>query len=259
MKKGIFLYPRIKITTLTSYMLTMLVVIFAIQMGSSFTNAQESYPVIFEATDRAVLSAARAGILYGLDVNVGSSVKKGTVIATVDTTELELQRKRSQLMLNYLDVQVNDLSKLTQRGLATNESLAKATMEREVTRTDLEIQKALINKSYIRVPFDCVVVRRLVEPHEWVTEGKPVVEVLQPGKLRAVANIPSGLAVTINKATPQPILVHDLKITVTGKFVAIAPEVDELSNTAKVIWSIEKAPPELLSGMKGEVQIERKQ
>jgi len=38
--------------------------------------------------------------------------------------------------------------------------------------------------------------------------------------------------------------------------MAVAPEVDERSNTAQVIWTVEKGDTNLLPGMKGEVRIE---
>jgi len=215
------------------------------------------YPAIFEAKSKAVLSAERAGVLSKLEYEVGSPVKKGSVIAKVDTGELALRRKREEQALSHLDVQVNDLTNLKQRGLATNEDVAKARMERDVTRTDLEIVQRLINQSYIRAPFGCVVVRRHMQPHEWVTAGQPVVDVVSLENIRAVANIPAHLAVTLEKGASHAFYVHDLGVEVVGKVFAVAPEVDERSNTAQVIWTIEKGDQKLLPGMKGEVRIDQ--
>ena len=219
------------------------------------STAQESYPVIFEAVQHAVLSAERPGVLNQFDADVGKAVKKGSVIASVDTKELGLRKKRAEQMVKYLSVQVKDLSKLSKEGLATNESLAKAQMENEAARTDIEIIKHQIGKSYIRAPFSGVVVRRLVQPHEWVTEGQPVVEIVDPGKLKAIANIPSYLAVALKKGDKHTFVVHDLNISITGTVNAVAPEVDERSNTAQVIWNVENLEKtKLLPGMKGEVR-----
>lgn len=215
------------------------------------------YPAIFEAKSKAVLSAERAGVLTKLEYDVGSPVKKGSVIAKVDTGELALRKKREEQALNHLDVQVKDLTNLKQRGLATNEDVAKARMERDVTRTDLEMVQRLINQSYVRAPFGCVVVRRHVQPHEWVTAGQPVVDVVNLEDIRAVANIPAHLAVSLQKGAPYPFYVHDLDVEVIGKVFAVAPEVDERSNTAQVIWTIEKGGQKLLPGMKGEVRIDQ--
>mgnify|MGYP006294911463 CR=1 FL=1 len=225
-------------------------------MEQTSTMDRTVYPAIFEAKSKAVLSAERAGVLSKLEYEVGSPVKKGSVIAKVDTGELALRKKREEQALSHLDVQVKDLTNLKQRGLATNEDMAKARMERDVTRTDLEIVQRLINQSYVRAPFGCVIVRRHMQPHEWVTAGQPVVDVVNLEDIRAVANIPAHLAVILEKGASNTFYVHDLGVEVAGKVFAVAPEVDERSNTAQVIWTIEKGDQKLLPGMKGEVRID---
>ncbi len=217
----------------------------------------QTYPVIFEAKQRAILSAERAGVLTLLNVDVGSRVKKGAIIAKVDPGELGLKKKRAELALRHLNVQVKDLSNLKKRGLATNDDLAKAIMERDVTKTDIDIIKRQISKSYIRAPYACIVVRRLAQPHEWVTAGQPVVEIVSLNKIRAVANIPADIAVKLKKNDKHVFYVHDIDSEVNGIVFAVAPEVDERSNTAQIIWTVEKDDKNLLPGMKGEVRIGR--
>ncbi|QTA93627.1 efflux RND transporter periplasmic adaptor subunit [Desulfonema magnum] len=224
-------------------------------LSAPCASAQETYPVIFEATQKAVLSAERSGVLTSLKVDAGSAVRKGAVIARVNVGDLDLQKKRSELSLRHLNVKVKNLERLLQRGLATDEELAEAKTQKDVTYTDIQIFKRQISKSQILAPFQCTVIRRHVQPHEWVTAGQPVVEVVAPGKLRAVANIPSRLAVKLEKGATHTFEVHDLEISVSGTVEAVVPEVDELSNTAQVIWNVEKSEKNLLSGMKGEVRI----
>ncbi|HAO22663.1 MAG: hypothetical protein BWK80_58365 [Desulfobacteraceae bacterium IS3] len=229
-----------------------MMVLFA---ANSMAADEAGFPIIFEATRRAVLSAEIAGVLKDLKYDVGDHVKKGAVIAEVDTGELQLRIKRNNMGLKYLDVQVEDLTKLSQRGLGTNESVAKANMERDVTRTDNEILNRQISHARIIAPFDCAVLKRQAQPHEWVTAGQPVLEVIDSERLKAVANIPTHLAVGLQKGAVHSVYVHDLKVSVDAKVTAIAPQVDERSNTAQVIWTVEKSSKDLFAGMKGEVKI----
>lgn len=227
---------------------------------SSNLLAQEAYPVLFESVKMAVLSSKRTGVLESLKFDIGDTVKKGDTIASVDSKEVSLLQKRSELVLKHMNVQVENLTKLNQRGLATTEDLAEARKERDIARTDIEIFKRQISNSNITAPFDCIVVKRFVDRFEWVTEGQPVVEVLNPGELKAVGNIPSHMAVQLSKGTIHSFYVHDLALSITGTVTAVAPEVDERSNTAQVIWKIDKSQMDeslrdkLLPGMKGEVR-----
>ncbi|GBC59601.1 hypothetical protein DENIS_0540 [Desulfonema ishimotonii] len=220
------------------------------------THAYKPYPVIFEAIHRAVLSAERAGVLKNLKYDTGSHLKKGAVIAQVDAGELALMKKRNTVALTHLEKQVGELISLNKRGLATNEELAKSRMNRDVTRTDIDIIKRQISTSSVRAPFGCVVVRRHIQPHEWVTAGQPVVEVVSLDKIRAVANIPAHIAVKLKKGDLHTFYVNDLDAEVSGTVMAVAPEVDERSNTAEVIWTVEKKKQDLLPGMKGEVRLD---
>lgn len=227
--------------------------LFVFVIWSSSVFAQDMFPVVFEAVNRAVLSAERAGVLVKMGYDVGDYVKKGAEIAKVDTGELALRKKRATLGLKYLNKQLVDLENLKKKGLATNEDVEKARMERDVTQTDLDIVKRMVSKSSVRAPYNCVVVKKHVQAHEWVTEGKEVVEVVDTKKLRAVGNIPSALAVGLKKGDKHGFQVPDLNITVSGTVSAVVPDVDELSNTARVVWTVEKPGKELLAGMKGDV------
>ncbi len=237
------------------YFASVLGIIVMLLFFAPCAQAQDAYPVIFEATQRAILSAERSGVLVTLKFDVGDSVKKGRLIGKVDTGELALQKKRSEFSLRHLDIKVKNLEKLSQRGLTTTDELAEARTEKDITYTDIKIFERQIANSQITAPFECIIVRRHVQRHEWVTAGQSVVEVVHPGKLRAVANIPSRVAVQLKKGDPHTFEVHDLGISVAGTVSAVVPEVDELSNTAQVIWDVGKAEQNLLSGMKGEVRI----
>ena len=237
-------------------------IIFALILGvwlifTGSVAAEERFPVIFEATKKAVLSAELAGVLKKMNYGVGSTIKKGSVIAEVDTGDLALRKKRSVMSLKHLSGKAENLGRLINKGLATNEELAQAVMERDVIKTDIEILKRQISKARIRAPFNCALTRRNAQAHEWVTVGQPVVDVVNTSGLRAVGNIPSALSVTLKKGDTHSFYVSDLDVTVMGTVTAVAPEVDELSNTTQVLWQIKKESHPMISGMKGEVTIER--
>jgi RND family efflux transporter MFP subunit len=241
------------------------ILIFALLLFTTSSSAEEknasaayqTFPAIFEATQKAVLSAERPGQLSSLKFDVGSTVKKGEIVAAVDTGELELRKKRAEQALRHLEVQVKDLSGLKEKGLSTNEEVAKSQMERDVTRTDVDIIKGQIAQSYVRAPFSCAVVRRHVSAFEWVTAGQPIMDVVNLDEIRAVANIPSHFAVALSQGVIHTFYVNDLNAEVKGTVFAVAPEVDERSNTVQVIWKINREGQKLWPGMKGEVRIEQ--
>lgn len=213
------------------------------------------YPVMFEAAKRATLSAERAGVLEKLTVDVGSALKKDAVVATVNAGDAGLRRKRSETAVAHLDRKIQELTKLNKSGLATNEALESIRMERDLAQADIAIFAHEIGQSVVQAPYSCVVTRRRAQPHEWVTAGQPVVDVVNLDEMRAVGNIPSHLAVRLKPGETHALYVHDLDAEVKGTVFAVSPEVDERSNTAQVVWTIQQTDNRPLPGMKGEIRL----
>lgn len=231
-------------------------VLFSLLSGSAaLAYAEETWPVVFEAEHRAVLSAEREGVLISFPVDTGHRVKKGDTLARLDTGELALQKKRHEYNRKFLSTQLENIERLNKRGLATDEEVAKSRMEFGVTKTDIEILRRQISHSYIRAPFSGVVVQRLAQPYEWVESGKPVVELVDTERLRIVGNLSSALAVRLAIGTEHQFFVKDLNAHVTGKVKAVTPSVDEQSNTVRVVWTLTKRVPGVLAGMQGDLKL----
>ncbi|MCB1738590.1 MAG: efflux RND transporter periplasmic adaptor subunit [Gammaproteobacteria bacterium] len=216
-------------------------------------SAEQRYPVVFDVEERAVLSAERDGVLTNLDVDVGDSVRKGAVLASVYAGDLGIQRRQARAERDFLSKQLENLSNLNSRGLATDEEVSKTKTELARADAEIDLLTAQISHSVIRAPFDGVVVQRAMSAHEWVTAGKPVVEVLNPKKVRIVSNLPSSLVVKLPVGTTHKVWIADLEREVTAMVRSTVPAVDEQSNTVGVIWDIINMPEGLLTGMKGEI------
>lgn len=226
---------------------------FALFLVVTTASAEQRYPVVFDVEERAVLSAERDGVLTNLDVDVGDSVRKGAVLASVYAGDLGIQRRQARAERDFLSKQLENLSNLNSRGLATDEEVSKTKTELARADAEIDLLTAQISHSVIRAPFDGVVVQRAMSAHEWVTAGKPVVEVLNPKKVRIVSNLPSSLVVKLPVGTTHKVWIADLEREVTAMVRSTVPAVDEQSNTVGVIWDIINMPEGLLTGMKGEI------
>lgn len=216
----------------------------------------DRYPVVVEAQVKAVIAAERAGVLSRLRVDAGDRVKKGRVLATVFHEGLVLRKELYEANKKYFAFQVDNLTKLNEKGIATDQELEKARMDLAVNSKEIGMVQTEIDRSVIRAPFSGVVVNRQVQPHEWVTPGKPVVEMYNPAKLRVVADLPSNVGVNLKPGRTDSFYFPDLKSEVEGKLQVVVPRVDVRSNTIKVYWRVNRAQAkELMPGMKGILEI----
>ncbi len=92
-------------------------VLFLLLAASSFPAYAEQFPVVVEAKVRAEISAEREGVLFKLNVDVGNSVKKNALLASVFNRELVLRKEQLEATRKYLDVQVENKTKLNEKGM----------------------------------------------------------------------------------------------------------------------------------------------
>lgn len=217
----------------------------------------ERYPVVVEAEVRALIPAEWGGVFTGLDVDTGDSVAKGDLLGVVYHEDLILKKEKLEATQEYLEIQVENLTKLNAKGLTTDEELAKAKMEFKVNQKEIRIIETQIKSSEIRAPFSGTVIERHIQPHEWIKPGQAVLELLDHRKLRIVGDIPADIAVRMKKGQKHMLHFEDLKTDIRAKIKDTSPQVDVRSNTIKVIWRVDKKGKgvKLLPGMKGVLKL----
>ena len=145
------------------------------------------------------ISSELSGIVRSVAVNENQQVKKGDVLATLDTAKLEVQIERATASAKAAAAAVEDAkvtlqenqnavtraSALTKRGMATDQSLEAATASRDrskaaldsaeanlaIAQADLKAQQTDLAKSTIYAPIDGIVLTRSVDPGQTVASS----------------------------------------------------------------------------------------
>jgi RND family efflux transporter MFP subunit len=143
------------------------------------------------------------GKLKGLNVEAGSSVKKGDVLATLDSIDLEIQLNKANSALKasngdvikakeayeYDKKQYNNLSELFDSGSISKDQLDQMKLKLEVStstykqakeayeisQSNYSLQKRLVDDAVIVAKSDGVVLSTQYEEGELVPQGYPVV------------------------------------------------------------------------------------
>ncbi len=151
----------------------------------------------------AQLSAEQEGrILEVLDV--GSVVIQGDVIARIDdrslalrVAELEAEVARTQARLGYLESEYQRQQELSERQLTSATLLEQTRSEQRVADSELKVAQSRLDqarddldRTQIRAPFDGVVVERMVQLGERVSEGTVVIRLKDPNNLEVIARPP---------------------------------------------------------------------
>jgi HlyD family secretion protein len=145
------------------------------------------------------ISSELSGVVRSVAVNENQQVKKGDVLAALDTSRLEAQIERAQASAKAaqanvenarITVKENELAlvravELSRRGQATNQALEAATATRDrakaaldsadanlaIANADLKLQESDLDKSTIYAPIDGIVLTRSVDPGQTVASS----------------------------------------------------------------------------------------
>lgn len=127
------------------------------------------------ARDEVPLGFKVGGVVARVLVDDGARVRRGQLLATLETTEVDAGVARAQSAAAKAERDLERVRRLYADSVATLAQLQDATTGLEVARADLSA--ARFNRGYavITAPADGVVLRRLANAGELVSPGAPVV------------------------------------------------------------------------------------
>ena len=120
------------------------------------------------------LSFKIGGIISSLEVKEGQYVKKGTLLGTIRTNEIDAQVLKAKRALEKAKRDLSRVEKMYNDGAATLENVQDLTTMLEVSQADLAI--AQFNQQYAKVvsPVSGRILQRLAEPNELIGPGQPI-------------------------------------------------------------------------------------
>lgn len=159
---------------------------------------------VVEAVRAATVSAQIAGTITHLYVDAGDRVRRGQVLARIDTRETDAQLAAGRAAVAQAEAAVEQARlnyertrSLVAQNFVSQAALDKADADYKAARAALEAARAgnaqaATARSFaeLRAPIDGVVSQRLMEVGELATPGKPVLALHDPRALRAVGSLP---------------------------------------------------------------------
>ena len=225
-----------------------------------------------------------AGRLQDISVRLGDRVSRGQRIAKIEDFELQEQVKQQEAALEVsratirqreADLQLAQTNAERSRSLFARQLLPKQTLDDTESRyqsavAQLDLARAQNNQSTARLdelrinltntvivsPVDGFVARRAVDPGAFVGQNAPVVDVVDIGRVRLVANI-------VEKDLDQLRTGDDTTVevdafpgeTFVGRIARVAPVLDPATRTASIEIEIPNPGFRLKPGMYARVTV----
>jgi RND family efflux transporter MFP subunit len=194
------------------------------------------------------VSAAEPGVIAEMLVEEGSVVKKGQILARLDTATLHAELDIAKAETKLQATRKQRLDELASASRASPEELEKARTDLTIKEAQVRKIEAMIETRLMRSAVDGVVTTIKRDPSEAVSAADPhVLTVVQIDKLTANLFLPPAKACQL-KAGGQAALLLDDRERVDAIIEFISPVTDAASGTVRVKFTIENADNSHRSG-----------
>ncbi|MCD5995928.1 efflux RND transporter periplasmic adaptor subunit [Pseudomonas sp. CDFA 602] len=216
-----------------------------------------------EARYQSVLGFRVAGRIARRDVDVGSEVKQGDLLATLDPTDQQnnvrgRQGDLARVQAQWINAQANARrqQELFDRGVGAQAQLDIALTDLQTTRSSLEQARAAaqqakdqLSYSELRSDHDAVVTEWKVEAGQVVTAGQEVVTLARPDIKEAVIDLPASLADQLPDDVVFTVASQlDPQVNTAAKVREIEPQADRSTRTRRARLSLTDTPAALRLG-----------
>ena len=229
-------------------------------------------PGSVQANYEAPIYARTNGYLRAWYTDIGTPVKKGQLLAEIDTPEIDQQLGQAQadLAVAEANYQLANTTDLRWQGLLATESVSKQDAEQragDAAAKKAAVQSAAANVARLRdmesfkrvlAPFDGVVTQRNTDIGALINAGQspgsPLFRVADSHRLRIYVSVPQPYASSIRAGMSADLMFAEhpgRRYPATVAFTAEA--LDPVSRTLQVELQIENPRHELFPGAYGEV------
>lgn len=206
-----------------------------------------------QAVRQSTVAAQVGGNLLALAVKAGDRVNAGQLLARIDARDSQAGLLRADAGVSQADAQwrqartqAERTRELRRTGFMSQAALDDAETQLKAAQAGLDQaqagrSQAALARGHAQVlaPFDGVVLATHVEAGELASPGRPLVTLYAPGRLRALAQVPSSRSALARSATQTEVMLPD------GRWVAASartelPAADPVSQTVE--WRLDLAP-----------------
>ncbi len=188
---------------------------------SDYTKQQLVYGQV-QAAQQTLIGFERNGIVAKLNVENGSKVEKGELLASLDTARIRSQKQELEAELNKANAEAKlaELSQQRVRNLVQNKLESEQRLDEESARVDaakaqvaavqaklLTLQVAF-DKSMLFAPYSGQIISQFIDVGTPVSTGQGVFEIIDNGPLEVHLGLPKSTAFTLE---PQQNIVLDIR------------------------------------------------
>lgn len=233
------------------------------------TSARFPARIVYDATRTAEVTASSGGILRSVAVDLGTKVKVGDVLATLDSAEVGGDRSRLAAAYRRVKAAQDRLERVTgleKDGIVPKRDRVDAELALDDAKADASVLAAELGVSgassgsgasyVIKSPLSGVVTRRAAALGKLVDDKEALFQIVDPTVLWAELDVPETMAASIEEGSEVVLTFSAVPSESFGGTVsALLPEVDAHTRTVTARVSVSNPHLRLRANMLGDAAV----
>lgn len=195
------------------------------------------------ANENVDLHPDASGILTYLNVPEGKFVKKGTILAKINSADLAAQYQKSKVQLDLAQLTEQRLKKLLSVSGINQSDYDAALNQVNSLKADMAYTQTLIDKTVLRAPFDGTLGLRQVSPGAYVTQSSVIATLQQLGKVKIDFTLPEQYSNLVKVGGMADVEVDAAKqVRQKATIIAIEPQANQQTRNLVVRAILDGSP-----------------
>ncbi|SFV75831.1 Probable Co/Zn/Cd efflux system membrane fusion protein [hydrothermal vent metagenome] len=221
--------------------------------------------------NQKMITSRFMGFVTSVNVSEGEQVKKGQILYTIDSREIDSAKRQAEAGLQMYENKYQNVL----RNLSRNKRLLKKDMVSKYEVENLELAaknlRDMINISKarleevknqyvylnVRAPNDGVVVAKHIKVGEMAMPGMPAIILSDLSNLKVEAEIAESNLALIRHGSKVTVNIPSLNIRTVGRVTAIIPNSNPMTHTFKIKVSFKTRNKSVYPGMYATIEIEQ--
>lgn len=223
------------------------------KLAPSEGRLTRTWPAEVLGSRDAMLGAALGGYVEAVLVEEGETVRRGAVLARVDTSTYEAQLTQARAQA---DLATSELERVQVLGdMASPSQLQQVQTQADVARAQARLAEVRVGRSRVTAPFAGVVGQVQVEEGEVLGPGAPLLRLVKLDPVHLEVSVPDRDVVALEEGMSASVVAEATGTRYDGTLINISPVADLSTRAFAVEVEVANPDGDLLPGMIAQVSV----
>ena len=151
---------------------------------------KKAFPGILHPSQQSKISFEIPGRVSIINVDIGDEIKKGQILAQLDSREINAQLKQAKARFDLAKIILQRVEGLRVDGHVSDQQLDEANSEFLSAQSQYEFYQVKFDQTKLVAPFNGIVQSRYLDPGTVISGGAPILDVIDSEYVEAHVTLP---------------------------------------------------------------------